>query len=69
MTEDQFALITTHPAFARGQPAIAGTRVLVGVVLDCLAAGMTTEEIVGEYPSLTEEGIWAAAALWCSSSS
>lgn len=62
MTEDQFSLIATDPAVAHGQPTIAGTRVQVSVVLDCLAAGMTTEEILGEYPSLTAEGIRAAAA-------
>lgn len=34
----------------------------VSTVLDCLAAGMTTAEILAEYPSLTEAGIRAAAA-------
>jgi hypothetical protein len=51
VTEDQFALITTDPAITHGQPTIAGTRVLVSVVLDCLAAAITTEEILAEYQS------------------
>lgn len=45
-----------------GQAVIAGTRVPVSVVLDCLAAGMTADEIVAEYPSLTAAGVRAAAA-------
>jgi uncharacterized protein (DUF433 family) len=30
--------------------------------LDCLAAGMTVEEIIAEYPTLTVAGVRAAAA-------
>ena len=33
----------------------------VSVILDCLAAGMTAEEITAEYPSVTVAGIRAAA--------
>jgi len=62
VTQDQFDLITTDPAICHGQPTIAGTRVMVSIVLDCLAAGMTTTEIIAGYPSLTKEGIRAAAA-------
>ena len=32
----------------------------VAVVLDCLAEGMSTDEIVSEYPTLTLAGIHAA---------
>ena len=42
---------------------IAGTRVPVSVVLDCLAAGMSESEILAEYPSLTAAGIRAAASF------
>ena len=41
---------------------VAGTRVPVSVVLDCVAAGMSPEGIVAEYPTLTSEGVQAAAA-------
>ncbi len=41
---------------------IAGTRVPVSVILDSLAAGMTTEEITAEYPSVPAAGVRAAAA-------
>lgn len=62
MTQAKFDLIATDPVICHGQPTIAGTRVLVSVVLDCLAAGMPTDAILTEYPSLTDEGIRAAAA-------
>ncbi len=35
---------------------------MVSIVLDCLAAGMTETEIIGEYPTLDVVGIRAAAA-------
>lgn len=62
MTREQLDLIVTDPKVLHGQARVAGTRVPVSVVLDCLAAGMTEGEIVAEYPSLTVEGIRAAAA-------
>lgn len=55
-------LISIDPDVCHGQPCVRGTRVLVTVVLDALAAGMTPEEIVGEYPTLTVEGVRAALA-------
>lgn len=39
-----------------------GTRIPVAVVLDNLAAGLSTEEILAEYPSLQAEDIRAAMA-------
>lgn len=62
MTAEQLELISTDPQVMHGQAVIAGTRVPVSVVLDCLAAGMTADEIVAEYPSLTAAGVRAAAA-------
>lgn len=62
MTTEQLALISTDPDVMHGHAVIAGTRVPVSVVLDCLAAGMTVEEIVAEYPTVTPSGVHAAAA-------
>jgi uncharacterized protein (DUF433 family) len=56
------ALITSDPMVCRGQATVRGTRIPVSVVLDCLAAGMTTAEIVTQYPTLTEPAVLAAAA-------
>ena len=54
--------ITVDPAVCHGQACIRGTRVMVSVVLDNLAAGLTAEEILKSYPSLTKESIQAAIA-------
>jgi len=62
MTIEQLALISTDPTVMHGQAVIAGTRVPVSVVLDGLAAGMTVEQIVAEYPTVTPAGMQAAAA-------
>ena len=62
MTNEQLALITSDPSVLHGQARVAGTRVTISVVLDCLAAGISEAEILAEYPSLTAEGIRAAAA-------
>lgn len=43
-------LISADPTVMHGQAVLAGTRVPVSVILDCLAAGMTADEIVAEYP-------------------
>lgn len=62
MTDDPFELISIDPDVCRGQPCIKGTRVMVTVVLDALAAGLDTEEILRHYPTLTVDGVGAAAA-------
>jgi uncharacterized protein (DUF433 family) len=62
MEVDLLGLVVTDPAVAHGQACIRGTRVPVSVLLDCLADGMSVEEIVAEYPSLDTSGVRAAAA-------
>jgi uncharacterized protein (DUF433 family) len=62
MTTEQLALISSDPAVLHGQAVITGTRVPVSVILDCVAAGMTPQEIVSEYPTVTVDGVKAAAA-------
>lgn len=62
MTEQQADLITADPDVVGGQAHIRGTRIPVSVVLDCLAAGLSEDDIIEQYPSLSREGIRAAAA-------
>jgi uncharacterized protein (DUF433 family) len=62
MTDEQRTLIVRDPQICHGQATVRGTRILVSIILDALADGMTEEEIVAEYPTLTVEGIRAAAA-------
>ena len=66
MTNEQLALVVSDPDVLHGQVRIRGTRVPVSVVLDCLAAGMTEAEIVNEYPSVSVDGVRAAAAYGAS---
>lgn len=54
--------IEVDPNVCHGQACIKGTRIMVSVVLDNLAAGLTIEEIVQSYPSLSCEAIQAAIA-------
>ena len=54
--------ITVDPAVCHGQACIKGTRVMAAVVLDNLAAGLGTDEILRSYPSLTAVDIHAAMA-------
>ena len=54
--------ITVDPAVAHGKACIKGTRIPVAVVLANLADGLTTDEIVRSYPSLTPASIQAALA-------
>lgn len=54
--------ISVDPAVCHGKACIKGTRVMVSVILDNLAAGATPEEIQQDYPSVSEEAIRAAIA-------
>ena len=54
--------ITVDPAICHGVPCLRGTRVMVSVVLDNLAAGRAVEEILRDYPSLRPDAIPAAIA-------
>ena len=52
--------ISVSSEVCHGKPCIRGTRIMVSVVLDNLADGLTPEQIVEEYPPLTLEDIRAA---------
>jgi uncharacterized protein (DUF433 family) len=52
--------ITVDPKVCHGKACIKGTRVMVSVILDNLAAGLTPEEIVRNYPSISVKAVNAA---------
>lgn len=54
--------ISVDPNVCFGKPCIRGTRIWVSLLLDFLASGKSSEEILEEYPQLTEEDIRAAIA-------
>ena len=45
--------ITVDPAVCHGKACIKGTRIMVSVILDNLAAGLTADELIDSYPSLS----------------
>ena len=55
--------ISINPEIRFGKPCIKGTRIAVVDILQWLASGMTQEEILEDYPSLTKEYILAALAF------
>lgn len=54
--------ISVDPNVCFGKPSIRRTHMWVSLFLDFLASGMTVDEILQEYPDLTNEDILAATA-------
>lgn len=59
---DYTAFIEIDPEIRFGRPVIKGTRITVYDVLGWLAAGMSNNEILEDFPQLTEEDILACLA-------
>ncbi|MEM1134360.1 MAG: DUF433 domain-containing protein [Bacteroidota bacterium] len=51
--------ITVNPQVCFGKPTVRNMRYPVEMLLDLLSAGMTTEEILEDYPDLESEDISA----------
>lgn len=56
-------IITIEPGKRSGKPCIRGMRITVYDVLEYLAAGMTEEEVLADFPYLTKEDIQACFAF------
>jgi uncharacterized protein (DUF433 family) len=54
--------ITLDPAVLVGKPIIRGTRISVEFVLELMAAGWSTADILASYPGLESEDIQACLA-------
>jgi uncharacterized protein (DUF433 family) len=52
--------ISVNPAVCHGKACIRGTRIMVSVILDNVAAGVPRGEILASYPAMTSEDIDAA---------
>ncbi len=59
MVMDYRTILTLEPGKRGGKPCIRGMRITVYDVLSYLAAGMTQEEILADFPYLTQEDILA----------
>jgi len=60
--EDLLARISIDPNICFGKPCIRGHRIWVSLILDLLASGTTTREILDDYPGLEEADILACIA-------
>lgn len=54
--------ITVDPDICHGKACIKGTRIMVSVILDNLAAGVSIDDILRSYPALSRESVAAAIA-------
>ena len=60
---DYSKIITIEPGKRSGKPCIRGLRITVSDVLDYLASGMTTEQVLQDFPELTVEDVQACLAF------
>lgn len=61
--ENYINQISINPEIRFGKPCIKGTRITIGDIFTWLASGMTYEEILEDFPLLTQENIFAAFAF------
>jgi len=59
MDNELLKRITLNPNVCFGKPTIRNKRYPVEVMLDLLSSGMTTQEILEDYPDLEEDDIKA----------
>ena len=59
MDKDILKRITINPKVLFGKPTIRNMRYPVEMILDLLSAGMTTRDILNDYPDLETEDIKA----------
>lgn len=60
---DYSKIITIEPGKRGGKPCIRGSRITVQDVLEYMAAGMTNEDMIADFPELTLEDIRACLAF------
>lgn len=60
--EELLSRITINPDVCFGKPCIRGHRIWVSLILDFLASGQSSEEILSGYPGLEEADILACIA-------
>ena len=60
MQKNLFDRITINPEVMVGKPAIRGMRITVEQILKSLAGGLTTKDVLADYPELEEEDIKVA---------
>jgi uncharacterized protein (DUF433 family) len=59
--------IVCDPAICGGEAVVEGTRVTIRTILASLAEGDSIADILADFPSLTEDDMWAVIAFAASS--
>ncbi len=59
MAENLLDRITINPTQCGGRPCVRGMRIRVSDVLDLLAAGLSTQQVLEDLPDLEAEDIQA----------
>ena len=54
--------IVIDPAICHGRPCVRGTRIWVALILDRLADRETVQDLLREYPQLSEDDVRACLA-------
>ena len=63
MTSPPLDRITSSKDILGGKPVIRGTRISVELVLGLLASGWMVQDILGDYPHITNEDVLACIAF------
>jgi uncharacterized protein (DUF433 family) len=63
MSMNYLQYIQHDPGICGGEPVVTGTRVTIRTVLASLAEGMSVEEILADFPSLTPAAVRAVIAF------
>ncbi len=59
---DYRTIITLEPGKRGGKPCVRGLRITVQDILEWLADGMTTDDILADYPELARDDVLACLA-------
>jgi uncharacterized protein (DUF433 family) len=60
--EELLERVIVDPNVCGGRPCVRGTRIDIAIIMDAFAEGLTPEEIMDHYPSLTLDDVRAATA-------
>ncbi len=63
MNKELIQRITLNSEICHGRPTIRNTRYTVDLILDLLSAGMTSQEIIDDYPALENDDIKACLSF------
>jgi len=62
MMDELLMRITINPAICHGKPTIRGLRYPVDFILELFSSGMSSEEILADYPDLEPDDLRAVFA-------